>query len=121
MVIFLAALQGVNQDLKEAAAIDGASAWQVFWNVSFPAISPVTYFLVVTGLIGTFQTFDLVNVMTGGGPLDSTNLYVFQLYREAFHYFRMGYASALAVAMFLLIMGFTYVQTRWAERWVHYS
>jgi len=119
-VIFLAALQGVSQDLKEAAAIDGANAWQSFWNVSFPAISPVTYFLIVTGLIGTFQTFDIVNVMTGGGPLNATNLYVFRLYQEAFVFFRMGYASALAVVMFVFIMGFTVVQTRVAERWVHY-
>jgi sn-glycerol 3-phosphate transport system permease protein len=120
-VVFLAALQGVNKDLKEAAAIDGANGWQSFWNVSFPAISPVTYFLIVTGLISTFQTFDLVNVITGGGPVNATNLYVFQLYREAFHYFRMGHASALAVVMFVAIMGFTYLQTRVAERWVHYS
>lgn len=120
-VVFLAALQGVSQDLKEAAAIDGANGWQAFWNVSFPAISPVTYFLVVTGLIGTFQTFDLVKVMTNGGPLNATNLYVFQLYQEGFTYFRMGFASALAVVMFIFVMGFTYVQTRLAERWVSYS
>ena len=119
-IVFLAALQGVDRELKDAAAVDGANAWQSFWYVSFPSISPVTYFLVVTGLTGTFQTFGLVHVMTGGGPLNATNLYVFHLYREAFQFYRYGLASALAVLMFILIMVFTYLQTRAAERWVHY-
>lgn len=120
-VVFLAALQGVAQDLKDAAAVDGANAWQSFWNVSFPSISPVTYFLVVTGLIGSFQTFDLIQVMTGGGPVNATQLYVVQLYDEGFHFFRMGYGSALAVLMFTVLMAFTYLQTRLSARWVHYQ
>lgn len=120
-VVFLAALQGVRQDLLDAAAVDGAKAWQSFRHVSLPSISPVTYFLVVTGLIGTFQTFDLVSVMTRGGPANATNLYVYRLYQEAFHYFRIGYASSLAVVMLVVIIAFTYVQARFSETWVHYS
>jgi len=120
-VIFLAALQGVNRDLKDAAAVDGANSWQAFWHVSFPAISPVTYFLVVTSLISAFQTFDLIQVMSKGGPVNSTSLYVFYLYEEAFSYYRMGHASAVAVIFFTIIMAITYLQTQIAQRWVHYS
>lgn len=120
-IVFLAAMQNVSKDLLDAASVDGASAWKSFWNVIFPGISPVTYFLVITGLIGAFETFDIVSVMTGGGPSNSTNLYVYSLYREAFHYNRMGYASAIAVVFFLVMMAFTYLQTRLAKRWVTYS
>jgi ABC-type sugar transport system permease subunit len=120
-VVFLAAMQNVSKDLLDAASVDGANAWRSFWHVTFPGISPVTYFLVITGLIGAFETFDIVSVMTGGGPSNSTNLYVYSLYREAFHYNRMGYASAIAVVFFFVMMAFTYVQTRLANRWVTYS
>jgi sn-glycerol 3-phosphate transport system permease protein len=120
-IVFLAAMQNVSRDLLDAASVDGAGGWKSFWNVTFPAISPVTYFLVITGMIGAFETFDIVSVMTGGGPSNSTALYVYALYREAFHYNRMGYASAVAVVFFLGMMGFTYLQTRLANRWVTYS
>ena len=121
VVVFLAALQHVPRDLLDAAAVDGAGPWQAFWAVTFPAISPATYFLVVTGIIGAIQTFDIVSVMTGGGPANSTNLYVYALYREAFHYNRMGYASAIAVVFFVTMMAFTYLQARLSRRWVVYS
>lgn len=120
-IVFLAAMQNVSKDLLDAASVDGAGGWKSFWNVTFPAISPVTYFLVITGMIGAFETFDIVSVMTGGGPSNSTALYVYALYREAFHYNRMGYASAVAVIFFLAMMVFTYLQTRLASRWVTYS
>jgi sn-glycerol 3-phosphate transport system permease protein len=120
-VVFLAALQGVSRELREAAAVDGAGAWRSFWHVSLPAISPVTYFLLVTGVIDAFQTFDLVAVMTGGGPANATELYVFYLYQEAFHYYRAGYASAVAVVFLAVMVGFTWIQTRVARRWVHYG
>jgi len=119
-VVFLAALQSVERPLKEAAAIDGANAWQSFWNVSFPAISPMTYFLIITGLIGAFKTFDVVAVMTGGGPSNASNLYVYQIYREAFGYQHFGFSSALAVILFIVLMVFTYAQTRLKRRWVSY-
>ena len=119
-VVLLAGLQGVDSTLKEAAAIDGANAWQVFRNVSFPAITPILYFLTITGLMAAVRTFDIVSVMTGGGPANRSNLYVYQIYREAFGFQRMGVASALAVIMFVIVMSFTYLQTRYKERWVNY-
>jgi ABC-type sugar transport system permease subunit len=120
-VVFLAALQGVPKELREAAAVDGAGACRSFWHVSLPAISPVTYFLLVTGFIDAFQTFDLVAVMTGGGPANASALYVYYLYQEAFHYYRAGYASAVAVVFLLVMVSFTWFQTRVAQRWVHYG
>lgn len=119
-VILLAGLQGVDRSLKEAAAMDGANAWQIFRHVSFPAITPIFYFLTITGLMSAMKTFDIVSVMTGGGPANASNLYVYQIYREAFGFQRMGFASALAVLMFILIMIFTYLQTRFKDRWVNY-
>jgi ABC-type sugar transport system permease subunit len=119
-VVFLAALQGVDRSLKEAAAIDGANAWQVFWNVSFPAITPITYFLLITGMITAFKSFDIVAVMTSGGPSKSSSVLVYQIYREAFGYQRFGYASAMAVILFLVLMIITYLQTRAKGRWVSY-
>ncbi|MBN1316795.1 MAG: sugar ABC transporter permease [Anaerolineales bacterium] len=119
-VVFLAALQGVDNSLKEAAAIDGANPWQIFWNVTFPAITPVTYFLVITGIISAFRSFDIVAVMTRGGPSNASNLLVYQIYREAFSFQRFGYASALAVILFLVLMVITYLQTRANKLWVNY-
>ena len=119
-MVFLAALQGVDRSLKEAAAIDGANSWQTFWHVSFPAISPITYFLLIIGLMNAFRTFDIVAIMTGGGPGNRSNLYVYQIYREAFSYQQFGRASALAVILFVILMVFTYAQTRLKDRWVSY-
>ena len=106
--------------MKEAAAIDGANSWQVFRNVTFPAITPITYFLVITGMIASFKSFDIVAVMTGGGPSNASNLLVYQIYKEAFSFQRFGYASAMAVALFTVLMLITYLQTRFKERWVSY-
>lgn len=119
-VVFLAALQSVDRTLLEAASIDGADGWQSFRHISLPAISPVTYFLMVTGLIAAVQTFDIVQVMTGGDPANATNVYVYQIYLEAFRFNRMGHASALAVLMFMIVMTFTVVQTRLKSKWVSY-
>jgi ABC-type sugar transport system permease subunit len=119
-IVFLAAIQGVDREMKDAASVDGANGWQMFRHIVFPSISPTTYFLAVTGLIGLFKTFNLVHVMTEGKPQNATNLYVFYLYNEAFHFQKFGYASAVAVIMVALIMVFTYLQTRAAEKWVHY-
>ncbi len=119
-VVYLAGLQSVDKELQEAALVDGANAWHVFRHVTLPLLSPVTFFLMVTGIIGALQTFDIVSVMTGGGPLESTKTYVFYLYETAFQQFRAGYASALAMVFFVVIMAVTLFQTRMARRWVHY-
>ena len=121
MVIFLAGLQGVPKELHEVASIDGANRWQRFWNVTIPIISPVIFFNLIVGIIGSFQIFTLAFIMTKGGPQDSTLFLVLYLYRNAFEYFKMGYAATLAWLLFLIIMVFTAIQFIFANRWVYYE
>ena len=121
MVVFLAGLQGVPQTLLEAAAIDGANVWQRFRHVTVPIVSPVIFFNLIIGIIGSFQVFTSAFIMTGGGPRDSTLFMVLYIYRNAFQYFRMGYAAALAWMLFAIIMAFTAIQFRLANRWVYYG
>lgn len=121
MVIFLAGLQSVPQSLYEAAAIDGAGWWGRFWHVTVPMMSPVIFFNLIVGLIGSLQAFTLVLFMTDGGPNNSTLVLGLYVYRYAFKYFDLGYASTIAWALFALIIGFTAVQFWLARRWVHYE
>ncbi len=120
MVIFLAGLQSIPIELYEAARVDGAGRWSLFRNVTLPMLSPITFFLVVTSTIGALQAFDIVAVMTGGGPLNSSKVYVYYLYENAFKWFKVGYASALAIVLFLIILAITIIQVRLSQRWVHY-
>ncbi len=120
-VIFLAALQGVPRHLYEAAELDGANAVQKFFNVTVPMISPSIFFVVVIGFINSFQVFTQAYIMTEGGPADSTLFYVLYLYRQAFNYFKMGYASAMAWFLFIVIVILTVIQFRLSSRWVHYG
>lgn len=120
-VIFLAALQGVPQSLYEAAELDGASGLRKFWHITIPLISPVIMFSVITGVIGTFQTFTISYLMTGGGPGYATLFYLLYLYRNAFNWFEMGYASALAWVLFLIILFFTLILLRTSSLWVYYE
>ncbi len=122
VVIFLAALQGVPRALHEAAMIDGASAWDRLWHVTIPAISPVIYFNVIIGLIGSLQTFASAYVMFGGpGPDRSALFYAVYLYQNAFEFRQMGYASAMAWGLFLLTLGLTWLATRVSRDFVHYQ
>jgi multiple sugar transport system permease protein len=121
MIIFLAGLQGVPQELLEAAEIDGANSWQRFISVTVPIISPVLFFNLVIGLIGSFQVFTSAFIMTRGGPQDSTLFMVLYIYRNGFEYFRMGYAATLSWLLFLIIMLLTAIQFRFANRWVYYE
>jgi len=121
MLIFLAGLQGVPQSLLEAAEIDGANAWRRFWNVTVPVISPVIFFNLIIGIIGSFQVFTNAFIMTDGGPQDSTLFMVLYIYRNGFEYFKMGYAAMLAWLLFLIIMVFTAIQFVFANRWVYYE
>lgn len=121
IIFFLAGLQGVPKDLYEAASIDGAGRWQAFVNVTWPLITPTTFFLVLITFIGSMTGgFDIVWNLTQGGPMDASNLYVVQLYRTAFVYFQMGYASAMAYALFILVLIVTIFQWKAQKRWVHY-
>ena len=121
MVIFLAGLQGIPIDLYEAARVDGASNWQLFRHVTFPLLSPTTFFLMVTSIIGAFKAFDIVAVMTAGGPMNSSNVYIHYLYQNAFKWFKVGFASAQAVIFFIVILIITILQVKLSDRWVHYG
>ncbi len=120
-VIFLAGLQGVPRSLYEAAEIDGANTLQRFWNITVPMMTPVIFFNLIMGIIGSFQVFTQAYVMTGGGPQDSTLFYVLYLFRQGFGQLRMGYASAMAWILFIIILVLTLIQFRMADRWVYYE
>jgi multiple sugar transport system permease protein len=121
MVIWLAGLQSIPKQLYEAASIDGAGAVRRFWHVTLPMLSPYILFNSIVGLIGTMQIFTEAYVMTRGGPLDSTLFYAYYLFRQAFQFFRMGYASALAWILFVAVLALTVLQLRLGKRWVHYD
>lgn len=121
MVLFSAGLQGIPEHYYEAAAIDGAGRWARFWNITLPLLSPTTFFILVMSVIGSFQVFDTVYVLTSGGPLGSTKVLVFYLYEHAFKFFEMGYASAVAYLMFAMIFVLTLLQVRYLKGSVHYS
>jgi multiple sugar transport system permease protein len=106
IIIYLAALQGVSRDLLESSALDGANRWQRFVNVTWPALGPVQFFVLVTSIVGTFQVFDLVYVMTDGGPGTETMVLVLDIYQNAFQDLRLGFASAETVILMLLIAVF---------------
>ncbi len=121
MVIYLAALQGVPTELYDAAKVDGASAWQRFRFVTFPMVSPTTFFLMVIQMIGAFQLFSEAFVMTQGGPAQATLTIVYYIYQLAFEFSQMGKGAAVAWVLFIFIFIFTFVQTRLQRRWVHYE
>jgi multiple sugar transport system permease protein len=121
MVIFLAGLQGVPQELYDAAMADGASWWGKIRHVTLPLITPTIFFNVIMGIIGSFQVFTSSYIMTKGGPVNSTLFYVLYLYQNAFRFFQMGYASAMAWILFLIVMALTLLQFRLAGRWVYYE
>ncbi len=121
MVIFLAALQGIPQEQLEAAAIDGASNFRRFLNITIPLISPVIFLNMIIGIIGSFQTFTVAFIATGGGPVDATLFYVLYIYRMGFVSFSMGYASGLAWILFLIILMITGIQFYLSSRWVYYE
>lgn len=121
MVIFLAGLQAIPEDYYEAASLDGAGRWSRFRNVTIPLLSPASFFVIVITLINNFQVFDQVQVMTQGGPANSTTVVVQQIVQNAFSYGRMGYAAAMSWALFAVILVVTAVQLRLQKRWVFYA
>jgi multiple sugar transport system permease protein len=121
MVIFLAGLQGVPQHLYEAVSVDGGGPWHRFRHVTLPMMTPTIFYNLVVGVIGTFQVFNQAYVMTEGGPNNATLFYVYYLFRKAFRESEMGYASALAWVLFMIIMVVTFLLFRNARRWVYYE
>lgn len=121
MIIWLAGLQSIPDSFYEAAQVDGATPWVMFWKITLPLLSPTTFFVLTTSIIGTFQIFTQAFVLTNGGPVDASLFYALYLYDQAFQFFRMGYASAMAWVLFAIIMVVTLVQLKLAQSWVYYE
>jgi multiple sugar transport system permease protein len=121
MIIYLAGLQGIPTALYEAATIDGANAWQRFWRITLPLITPVIFYNLITGIIGTFQYFTQAYIMTSGGPANATLFYNLYLYRNTFHYGRLGFGSAMAWFLLFVVLLLTLLVFRSSEAWVYYE
>jgi len=121
IVIFLAGLQSISASYYEAAEVDGANRWQQFRNITLPLITPSLFFYFIITMIDAFQAFESIYIMTRGGPVNSTTTMVYYIYRNAFRNFKMGYASAQAIVLFLVIMALTLIYWKLQERWVTYD
>lgn len=121
MVIYLAGLQNIPDQLYEAASIDGADVWNRFWHITIPMLSPTLFFTLVMGLIGSLQYFTQAYILTSGGPEYATEFYTLNLYQKAFEWFKMGYASAMAWILFVVILVLTLLVFRSSSLWVYYE
>lgn len=121
VVLFIAGLKTIDPSLLEAARIDGASAWQRLRYLTWPLLSPVTFFALIIALIQSFQVFATVQIMTRGGPNNATNVLVFTVWQQAFQFYDVGVAMALATILFLVVLTLTILQLRFGERHVHYT
>ena len=120
-VLLLAAMKGIPRELYEAAEVDGAGPLRQFWSITFPQLTPIIFFNLVMGLIGSFQVFSQVYILTKGGPNNASQTMVPLLFDQAFNFYHMGYASAISWLLFLVLLGFTVVAFRTARRWVFYE
>jgi multiple sugar transport system permease protein/sn-glycerol 3-phosphate transport system permease protein len=120
-VIFLAGLQGIPKELYEAARVDGANAWDRFRAVTLPGLAPITFFLLVTSVLLAFQAFDIINVLTFGGPVIATTTLLYEYYNQAFVGFHAGTAAVYAITLFVLMLVVTTIQLRYVERRITYS
>lgn len=121
MIIFLAGLQGIPQEFYEAVDMDGGNWWHKFRYITIPMMTPTIFFNLVMAIIGTFQVFTSAYIMTSGGPNYASMFYVYYIYLSAFRYGDMGYACALAVILFFIILSFTLVVFRSSPYWVYYE
>jgi multiple sugar transport system permease protein len=121
MIIFLAGLQSISQELYEAAEVDGANGLQKLFRITIPLMTPTIFFTLILNLVNAFQSFSNAFILTGGGPNNATLLYMIHIYNNAFGYFRMGYASALSVLLFIVVFSVTLFVYRTSDRWVYYS
>ncbi|MFF2008398.1 carbohydrate ABC transporter permease [Streptomyces sp. NPDC058195] len=112
MLIYLAALQSLPKELYEAASVDGASKVRQFFSITLPLLKPATFFVLITSMISAFQSFDQIYILTDGGPANSTTMMTYEIYKSAFREFRVGYACAQSLVLFVLLMGFTLVNRR---------
>ncbi|PTM58574.1 carbohydrate ABC transporter membrane protein 1 (CUT1 family) [Desmospora activa DSM 45169] len=120
-IVLLSGLQGIPDHLYESAKLDGAGIWNQFRHVTIPMLSPTIFFAMIVSIIGAFQAFGQIHIMTQGGPVDSTNVMVYDLYREAFIQFQFGTGSARALILFVIILALTLIQFKLAEKKVHYQ
>jgi multiple sugar transport system permease protein len=120
-VLLLAAMKGIPRELYEAAELDGAGGFHQFWTITVPQVTPVLFFNLILGLIGAFQVFGQVYIMTGGGPDNAIQMIVPMLFDEAFEFFHMGYASAMSWILFLIVLVFTIIAFRTSRWWVFYE
>lgn len=120
MIIYIAGLNDIPNQLYEAATVDGANSWQKFCKITVPMLTPTTFFVTIMLLINSFKVFDQIAVMTNGGPGRATNVLVYYIYNQAFVNFKMGYASAAALILFVLVLTITIIQFKNEEKWVNY-
>ena len=122
MALYRAGKQNLNTDVLEAASIDGAGAWKSFWSVIFPLLSPITFFLLITNITYSFfDIFGMIDLVTKGGPLNATNVMIYNLYRDGFEYYKTGLAAAQSVILFAAVVVLTLIQFRTSGRRVHYG
>ncbi len=121
MILFLAALQGVPEEIQEAARIDGAGAWRRFRSITLPLISPTVLLVSILTIVGSLEVFAQIAVLTGGGPGNSTTVLVYYLYQQAFRFNDFGYASAISVLLFVIVLVLTLVQWQTRKRWVFHE
>jgi multiple sugar transport system permease protein len=121
MIIWLAGLQSIPDVFYEAAQIDGAGRWHRFWRITLPLLTPTILFTLTTGVIGSFQIFTQAFVLTGGGPNDASLFYALYIYQQAFQFFQMGYAAALAWVLFAIVLTVTLINLHFARSWVYYE
>ena len=122
IVFFLAGLQNVPGEIVEAAKVDGAGPWRCFWKITFPLLSPTTFFLLIMNIIyAFFGTFGLIDVLTKGGPANATNILIYNLYRDAFQNNKWGMGAAQSVILFIMVIGLTLLQFRTTGRKVYYG
>ncbi|MED4161274.1 sugar ABC transporter permease [Halalkalibacterium halodurans] len=120
LIIYIAGLQAIPKELYEAAEMDGANAWDKFRKITFPMVSPTSFFLLITGIIASFKVFDLIAVLTKGGPMHSTSVLVWHLYDTAFVHLDIGYSSAMAMILFIIVFLITIIQWIGQKKWVNY-
>lgn len=121
VLVFLGGMQAISRDFYEAAEVDGAGVWKQFRHITLPLLSPTILFLAVISVIGALQIFEQPQILTNGGPGDATRTIVLYLYEQGFRFFDMGYASAIAISLFAIILVFTALQFRLSRRWVFYQ
>ncbi len=116
MILYIAALQSIPRDYEAAARLEGASSWQIFRMILWPMLAPTTLIIMVITTIGSFKVFDHIYLMTGGGPENGTLVLAFYIYEQAFEFFNIGYAAALAMIMFVIVLALTVVQILLRQR-----